>query len=147
MKPTTIFGTLVIAASLAAVGCDDYGNTDSTATTPPTTDTTPRTSTPSTTTPPAADNTERNRDNNDTTALDQGQGESDIRITADIRRAIMEDSLMSMNAQNCKVITQNGVVTLRGPVASQAEKDAIGAKAQAVAGVNRVDNQLEVKTP
>jgi hyperosmotically inducible protein len=149
MKTINILASLVIAASLAAVACDDYDNTDSTATTPSTTDTTPRTTTPapSTTTPPAADNTERNRNDTDPTALNQGQGESDIRITAEIRRAIMEDTGMSINAQNCKVITQNGVVTLRGPVASQAEKDAIGAKAEVVAGVTRVDNQLEVKTP
>jgi osmotically-inducible protein OsmY len=57
------------------------------------------------------------------------------------------DKAMSMNAQNCKIITdKSGVVTLRGVVDSQAEKDAIQAKAQAVAGVTRVDNQLEVKT-
>lgn len=140
MKSITIIGSLVIAASLAAVACDDYDNTDTTATTPSTTDTTPRTSTP----PVAADNTERNRNDTDPTPLNQGQSESDVRITAEIRRAIMDDTGMSINAQNCKVITQNGVVTLRGPVASQAEKDAIGAKAQGVAGVTRVDNQLEI---
>lgn len=145
MKATTTIATLVITASLAGVGCDDYGNTGSTTTNPPSA-TAPRDTTPPPA-PAAADNTERNRNDTDATPLNQGQSESDVRITADIRRAIMEDSAMSMNAQNCKVITLNGVVTLRGPVASQSEKDAIGAKAQAVAGVTRVDNQLEVKTP
>jgi hyperosmotically inducible protein len=58
----------------------------------------------------------------------------------------MSDSAMSINAQNCKIITQKGAVTLRGPVASQAEKDAIAAKAKAVPGVTSVTNELEVKT-
>jgi osmotically-inducible protein OsmY len=79
--------------------------------------------------------------------MDQSQSGDDVKVTAAIRRAIMDDKAMSMNAQNCKIITdKSGVVTLRGVVDSQAEKDAIQAKAQAVAGVTRVDNQLEVKT-
>ncbi|HEX2837371.1 MAG TPA: BON domain-containing protein [Phycisphaerales bacterium] len=97
----------------------------------------------------APDNTARNKVDRGTetkTPMDQSNTSSDIRITADIRRAIMEDSTMSTNAQNCKVITDKaGVVTLRGPVQSQAEKDSIEAKAAAVAGVSRVVNELEVK--
>ncbi len=145
MKPNTLIASLAIAASLGILGCDDYGNTGTTPTVP----NTPPPSSTTTTPPPAkdADNTERNRNDANPTALDQGTSESDVRITADIRRAILEDTLMSVNAQNCKVITRNGVVTLRGPVASQAEKDAIEAKAKAVAGVTGVDNQLEVKAP
>jgi hyperosmotically inducible protein len=109
---------------------------------------TPRTTPPPPASPsPAPDNTEQNRDDTNPTALDQGQSASDVRITAEIRRAIMDDTAMSTSAKNCKVITLNGVVTLRGPVATQAEKDAIGAKAKAIAGVTRVDNQLEVNTP
>ncbi|MBY0113042.1 MAG: BON domain-containing protein [Phycisphaerales bacterium] len=97
---------------------------------------------------PAADNTAKNKVDRvepTKTPMDQSNSKSDIDITAAIRRSIMEDKSMSMNAQNCKIITEAGVTTLRGPVASQAEKDAIGAKASAVAGVTRVDNQLEVK--
>jgi len=79
--------------------------------------------------------------------MDQSQASGDVKITAEIRRAIMDDETMSANAQNCKVITdKSGVVTLRGVVNSQAEKDSIEAKAKSVAGVTRVDNQLEVKT-
>ena len=48
-------------------------------------------------------------------------------------------------AKNIKIITIDGVVTLRGPVKSEKEKTDIGAKAQQVAGVKRVDNQLEVE--
>lgn len=95
-----------------------------------------------------ADNTGRNevdRSGDTKTPMDQSEASADIAITAAIRRAIMDDKSMSSNAQNCKVITGvGGVVTLRGPVNSQAEKDAIATKAREVAGVTRVNNQLEV---
>ncbi len=78
--------------------------------------------------------------------MDQSNATADIKITAEIRRAIMDDKSMSVNGQNCKVITEKGVVTLRGPVNSQSEKDAIATKARAVAGVSSVINELEVKT-
>lgn len=98
--------------------------------------------------PPAPDNTgrnERDRDGNTVTPEDQSENEADRKITADIRSAITGDETMSLNARNVKIVTLNGVVTLRGPVETQAEKDAIEAKAEAIAGVSRVDNQLEVK--
>lgn len=139
MKPATLIASIAIATSLGILGCDDYDGTGEVPKAPA--------SNASPTPPPAADNTAKNRSDTDPTPLNQGQGETDIRITADIRRAIMDDASMSSSAQNCKIITQNGVVTLRGPVASQAEKDAIEAKAKVVAGVARVDNQLEVKSP
>ncbi len=81
------------------------------------------------------------------TPFDQSESSDDIKITAEIRRAIMNDDSMSMNAQNSKIVTdRSGVVTLRGVVDSQAEKDSIDAKANAVVGVTRVVNQLDVKT-
>jgi hyperosmotically inducible periplasmic protein len=97
---------------------------------------------------PAADNTGRNRADapSDLTAIDQSNSSVAIAVTAAIRKAIIDDASMSMMAQNCKIITnEDGVVTLRGPVASQKEKDAIEAKAKAVANVTRVVNELEVK--
>ena len=50
-----------------------------------------------------------------------------------------------MNAHNVKIITRDGVVTLRGPVENASEKTSVAAKAQKVAGVKRVDNQLEIE--
>jgi hyperosmotically inducible protein len=47
-------------------------------------------------------------------------------------------------AHNIKIITQDGKVTLRGPVRSEDEKASIEAKAVAVAGAGNVTNQLEV---
>jgi osmotically-inducible protein OsmY len=51
-----------------------------------------------------------------------------------------------MTAKNVKIITNEGVVTLRGPVKTSEEKAQIAAIAQRVAGVKRVDNQLELAT-
>ena len=96
-----------------------------------------------------ADNTRRNeidRKTDTKTPFDQSQSSEHIKITAEIRRAIIDDDSMSVNAQNIKIMTDKaGAVTLRGVVHSQAEKSSIEAKAKAVAGVTRVDNQLEIK--
>jgi osmotically-inducible protein OsmY len=56
----------------------------------------------------------------------------------------MADKALSMDAKNVKIITVNGVVTLRGPVNSVKEKSTIEAKAQNIAGATNVDSQLEV---
>jgi osmotically-inducible protein OsmY len=56
---------------------------------------------------------------------------------------VADDSL-SMIAKNIKIITIDGVVTLRGPVQNPREKEIIEAKAQQIAGIDRIDNQLEV---
>jgi osmotically-inducible protein OsmY len=45
-----------------------------------------------------------------------------------------------------KIITQNGQVTLKGPVRSEDEKRAIEAKAAEVAGDNKVTSELDVKS-
>ena len=50
-----------------------------------------------------------------------------------------------MNAKNVKIIVRDGKVVLRGPVDSEQEKATIAAKASAIAGKDRVDNQLEIK--
>ncbi|MGJ0485227.1 MAG: BON domain-containing protein [Methylomicrobium sp.] len=96
------------------------------------------------------ENTERNvRDKGNTTLTpeDQLENESDIRITAAIRKAITDDDSLSVNAQNVKVITRNGMVTLRGPVDSEAEKTKLQTIVKQVSGVSQVDNQLETKAP
>jgi osmotically-inducible protein OsmY len=78
------------------------------------------------------------------TPIDQSNRPEDLEITQRIRQAILEDQALSVSAENIKVITVNGKVTLRGPVKSQAEKAAIVAKARQIAGTNQVDDQLEV---
>ncbi len=87
---------------------------------------------------------ERDRDASAVTPLDQGGGK-DRDITAEIRRNVVADGALGYDAKNVKIVTEGGKVTLRGPVKSAAERSSIEAKAKAAAGVNAVDNQLEVK--
>lgn len=86
----------------------------------------------------------RDRDSKTLTPFDQSESESDRTITQKIRQAIMADDSLSTNAKNIKIITIQGVVTLRGPVASSREIDAIVSKVNDVQGIVKVDNQLEV---
>jgi osmotically-inducible protein OsmY len=95
-----------------------------------------------------ADNTAKNaRDADGTTLtpLDQGESEADRTITQQIRKAVVDHEQLSTNAKNVKIITLNGVVTLRGPVKSTEEKATIASVAQKTGGVKRVDNQLEIE--
>ena len=86
----------------------------------------------------------RDRDNQTKTPGDQSENEADRTITQNIRQALTADDSLSTNAKNVKIITNDGTVTLRGPVKSEKEKTDIEAKAKQVAGVKRVDNQIEV---
>jgi osmotically-inducible protein OsmY len=61
-----------------------------------------------------------------------------------VRQAITSDDALSTSAQNVKIVTSDGTVTLRGPVKSEKEKQDIEAKAKQVAGVKRVENELEI---
>jgi hyperosmotically inducible periplasmic protein len=97
----------------------------------------------------AADNTAKNeRDRNDAskTAGDQSENEADRKITQEVRKSIVDDDKFSTSAQNVKIITNDGQVTLRGPVKTEEEKKAIESKAKQVAGVKNVENQLEIAT-
>jgi hyperosmotically inducible protein len=78
------------------------------------------------------------------TSGDQSESEADRTITQNVRQAVTADDSVSTNGQNVKIITNDGTVTLRGPVKSEQEKTNIGAKAQQIAGVKSVDNQLEI---
>lgn len=100
------------------------------------------------TTSTAPDNTRVNtRDKKDKTLTptDQGSSEDDRKITQQIRQAVVKNGSLSFTAKNVKIITNDGKVTLRGPVKTDAERTAIEAAAKNVAGVTQVDNQLEVK--
>jgi osmotically-inducible protein OsmY len=104
-----------------------------------------KTQVPSAKTPP--DNTGRNvqdRSGATLTPGDQSESEADRTLTQRVRQAVVADDSLSMTAHNIKIITINGVVTLRGPVNSAQEKVTIDAKAQQIAGATKVDNQLEI---
>ncbi len=86
----------------------------------------------------------RDRNNSTLTPLDQGNSQADVDTTARIRKEIIAGKNMSVNAQNVKIITLDGRVTLRGPVNTAEEKRLIGEIADRIARPEDVDNRLEV---
>ena len=95
----------------------------------------------------APDNTavnQRDRAPENLTPMDQSNKPSDLKMTQEIRRAIVKDDQLSTDAKNVKIITIDGAVTLRGPVKTDQEKAAIAAKAAQLAGDSNVHNELEV---
>jgi hyperosmotically inducible protein len=96
---------------------------------------------------PAADNTKNNRDKTSPTADQQKLSPADRELTKKIRASIISDKSLSTYAHNIKIISQDGKVTLRGPVRSEDEKAAIESKAAAIAGPNSVTNMLDVAPP
>ena len=121
------YGAFIGLLVLALTGCEQKANNATTGVAP--------------------DNTavnDRDAEANTKTPIDQNENQADIDITAKIRKQVV-DTEMSINAQNVKIITQDGRVTLRGPVDSADEKAKIEEIAHSVAGADRVDSQLEVK--
>ena len=118
-------GTLLLAGSLMAEAIPEYQDPQQ----------------------PAPDNTKKNKDQTSPTADQQKMNASDREITQKIRKAINEDKSLSTYAHNIKIITQDGKVTLRGPVRSEEEKNNLQEKAVAVAGRENVTNQLEIAPP
>ena len=131
--------TLLTLIALALTGCADTNK--------PTGGTAPATPTEPATKQVDRDNTdvnERDRNGAAKTPIDQNENKQDIGVTAEIRKRVV-DTKMSVNAQNVKIITQDGKVTLRGPVKSAEEKKQIEDIARAVAGPGNVDSQLEIE--
>ena len=104
---------------------------------------------PAVVTAQAPDNTtvnKRDRDPGQATADQQKENRSDRDLTKQIRQSIMADKSLSTYAHNVKIISQNGTVTLKGPVKSDDEKTAVIAKAVAAAGsTDKVTDQITVK--
>ena len=90
---------------------------------------------------------ERDRDTSQPTADRQKNNKSDVEIARDIRRSIVADKSLYVYAHNVKVITQNGVVTLKGPVRSEDERKAIETKAVEVAGAGHVTVDVSIVPP
>jgi hyperosmotically inducible protein len=97
---------------------------------------------PSTTNAPDNSATNKGQKN---TADQQSEKTSDRQITQKVRQAVIADKSLSSSAHNCKIITKNGLVTLKGPVNSEEEKQTIAAKAaDVVGGADKINNQLTV---
>ena len=122
MKRTSLILACLCAVSLAALAADNKkAEPDNTAT------------------------NERDRSGETKTSGDQSNSSADLKITQDIRRALMKDSELSTTAKNIKIITDNGQVTLRGPVKNAQEKAKIDQLARSAAGGAKIDDQLDVK--
>jgi hyperosmotically inducible periplasmic protein len=121
MKRTLLVLTCLSTVTLAAMAADDKTKPDNTAV------------------------NERDRSGETQTSGDQSNSSADLKITQAIRQALMKDSELSTTAKNVKIITNNGQVTLRGPVKTAQEKTKIDQLARSAAGGAKIDDQLDVK--
>jgi hyperosmotically inducible periplasmic protein len=121
MKRTLLVLACLSTVSLAAMAADDKTKPDNTAI------------------------NERDRSRETQTSGDQSNSSADLKITQAIRQALMKDSELSMTAKNIKIITDNGQITLRGPVKNAQEKAKIDQLARSAAGGAKIDDQLDVK--
>ena len=96
----------------------------------------------------APDNTkvnERDKAKSQPTTDQATNAATDRDIMQKIRKAVVADKSLSTYGHNVKIISQQGKVTLKGPVHTDEEKKNIEAKAVEVAGAGNVTNMLEVK--
>jgi hyperosmotically inducible periplasmic protein len=121
MKRTLLVLTCLSTVTLAAMAADDKTKPDNTAV------------------------NERDRSGETQTSGDQSNSSADLKITQAIRQALMKDGELSTTAKNVKIITNNGQVTLRGPVKNAQEKAKIDQLARSAAGGAKIDDQLDVK--
>ena len=98
----------------------------------------------------APDNTNVNKTN--TQAGPDGNADraknntSDVKLMAEIRRAVVHDKSLSTYAHNVKIVADQGKVTLKGPVRSDNEKKTIEQYAEKYAGSGNVTDELAVKS-
>lgn len=91
------------------------------------------------------DNSAKNKAHSHT-ADQQSEATSDRVLTKKIRQSLIADKSLSTYGHNVKIITKDGMVTLKGPVQSEDEKSAIATKAAEVAGSpDKITNQITVK--
>jgi hypothetical protein len=144
---------LLVLAPLFLLGaCEENEPTDTTRTTGATTSVTPSTPAPppaATTPTPGSDNTALNAcdraGSGTVTPMDQGNALADLETTKRLRREIMSDDSLSEDGHNVEIITSDGVITLRGPVKTAAERARIDLKVHKLAGAHRVVDELEVE--
>lgn len=72
--------------------------------------------------------------------------EADRLLAQKVQDSLRQDATVSSAAQQIQVHANNGEITLHGSVNTQQDKVALESKAQQVAGVVRVVNQLTVSS-
>jgi osmotically-inducible protein OsmY len=87
---------------------------------------------------------QRDRNTSEPTADRQKDNPTDRQLTQQIRKALVKDKSLSSYAHNVKIIAQNGMVTLKGPVKSEEEKQAVETKAAQIAGPDKVTSQIQI---
>lgn len=96
---------------------------------------------------PEADNSAQNAGaerRDAVTAEKQNNKKSNVEILAQIRKSIVDDNGLSMNAKNAKILFKDGLVTLKGPVDSDSEKARVEELAKSCSSVSSVKNMLTV---
>jgi hyperosmotically inducible periplasmic protein len=89
----------------------------------------------------------RDREGKTATPEDQSNKSGDVEVTARIRKALVADDSLSTNAKNVKIVTENGGVTLRGPVNDARERETVVRLAKQEVGQRNVVDQLDVAQP
>jgi hyperosmotically inducible periplasmic protein len=80
------------------------------------------------------------------TADQQKMNSADRELSKKIRQAVIADKSLSTYAHNVKIVSQDGIVTLKGLVHSETEKSTIEAKAAEIAGgADKVKSEISVK--
>jgi osmotically-inducible protein OsmY len=86
----------------------------------------------------------QDRDPGQVTADQQKGNKADRELTQKIRKSVVSDKSLSISAHNVKIISRDGMVTLRGAVKSDDEKKSIEDKATEIAGQGKVTSELTV---
>ncbi len=71
----------------------------------------------------------------------------DRRTTDEVERRIAADETTAPFADHVKVTTAQGIVTLRGTVASAEDRLVLASVAEGTPGVRRVEDRLELREP
>lgn len=97
-----------------------------------------------------ADNSGQNTADRETSAVTpekQSNADVDVKVTRNIRRALVKDSSLSVYAHNLKIITtKDHVVYLRGPVGTSDDVSKIVSLAEQNSGGYPVKNQISVSS-
>jgi hyperosmotically inducible protein len=99
--------------------------------------------TPQTAAPSASKYADSDLSSSILTADQQRNNKDDLQLAKAVRKAVMAEAGLSVYAQNIKIIAHDGVVTLRGPVRTESEKNRIGRLAWE-AGARQLDNMLQI---
>jgi hyperosmotically inducible periplasmic protein len=99
------------------------------------------------TSPSAPDNTKSNAEDpaNRSQSVDrQSNSTAEVDVTKRIRQSIVADKSLSTSGHNVKILSNKGMVTLKGVVRSDDEKTQIADKSAAVGGRDHIVNALKV---